>query len=187
MNTARTGASRPLERNVAFERIDLSAKSIAPHRHIDPAQRQRRTPVSAGVQDLTGQQDHAGTRPVGGQPVGQPRPQRLEQVEVEQQVTHRGGFPAGYHQPVDRIEFGAAAHRHRVGAGFAQCGKVLAGVALQSKHADERRTHSGAGWYPRLKRVSPSCITAATISPLWLKILPWHSERPPPAEGEDWS
>ena len=52
-------------------------------------------------------------------PVGQPRPQRLEQLELAQQMAHRGRLPTGNHQGVDGVQLGAAAHgappprRHR--------------------------------------------------------------------------
>ena len=61
---------------------------------------------------------------------------RLEQVEFAQQVAHRGGLATRDDQCVDGVEFTAPAHRDRVGAGLAQRGQVLAGVALQRQHAD---------------------------------------------------
>ena len=139
MNTACTGSSRPVERDVAFERVDLASKSVAPHRHIDATQRQRLAAARAGVEDLAGQQDHAGARAVGRQPVGQPAAQRLQQVEFAQQMAHRGGFATGNDQPVDGIQLAAPAHRHRLGSRFAQRRQVFAGVALQRQHADPRR------------------------------------------------
>ena len=187
MNTARTGSAETRERDIAFEGVDLSPKSIAPHRHIDRAQGQRLPAARAGVENLAGEHDHARTGTVGRQPVGQQHTQRLQQVEVEQQVAHGGGFPAGNHQRVDRLELAAPAHRHRLCPGFTQRRQVLAGVALQRQDPDPQRAHCWVGRYPRGKRVRPSCMTAATISPDRVKILPWHSARPPQADGEDWS
>ena len=94
--------------------------------------------------------------------------------------------PPGMTSPSTASISAAAAHRHRVGPGFAQRSQVFAGIALQRQHADSRRAHCCCD-VPRWKRVNPSCMTAATISPVWVKILPWHSARPPPADGEDWS
>ena len=187
MKTACTGLVEPVERDITFERIDLASKSIAPHGDIDARQRQRLAAGSARIKDLAGQQDHARACAVGGQPVGQPGAQRLQQVELAQQMAHRGGLPTGNHQPVDGVEFAAAPHADRVGSRITQRRQVLPDVALQRQYADARATHWPDGRWSLGKRVSPSCMTAATISPYWLKILPWHSERPPHADGEDWS
>src|ERR1700761_2607478 len=102
-------------------------------------------------------------------------------------MAHRGGFPAGDHQPVDRLEFVAASHAERLGSGITQRRQMLTDITLQRQHADARTAHAPAERYSLEKRVRPSCMTAATISPYWLKILPWHSARPPVADGEDWS
>ena len=83
----------------------------------------------------------------------------------------------------DFVEFLAAPHCDRLRSAVAQRGQVLAGVALQRQHPDAHGAHRCSLG----KRVSPSCMTAATISPYWLKILPWVSDRPPDADGEDWS
>ena len=83
-------------------------------------------------------------------PVGQPRPQRLEQIEFTQQMAHRGGLPAGNHQRVDGVQLGAAPHGHRVGAGLAQRGQVFAGVALQRQHADAAARSLAGGVKSRL-------------------------------------
>src|SRR6185312_3704593 len=178
---------QPRERNVTLERVDLTPKSVAPHRHIDSTQGQRRAPAGSGIENLTGQQDHAGARAVGGQPVGQQAPQRFQQAEVSQQVAHGRRLPTGDDQPVDRLELTEAAHGHRLGPGFAQGGQVLAGIALQRENPDPGGAHWLGGRWLCAKRVNPSCMTAATISPDWVKILPWHSARPPWADGEDWS
>ena len=102
-------------------------------------------------------------------------------------MAHRGGLATGNHQTVDGIEFVAAPDADRVGSAIPQCAQVFAGVALQRQNADPWAAHWPDGRCSLGKRVSPSCMTAATISPYWLKILPWHSERPPQADGEDWS
>ncbi len=65
--------------------------------------------------------------------------------------------------------------------------QMFAEIPLQRQHPDAHGAHCWGGRYSLGKRVSPSCMTAATISPYWLKILPWHSARPPQADGEDWS
>ena len=59
-----------------------------------------------------------------------------EQLELPQQVRHRGGLAARNDQCVDRVEFAAATDGDRIGAGFTQRRQVLAGVALQRQHAD---------------------------------------------------
>ena len=132
------GAVEAVELDVAFEGVDLSAEGVAPHSHIDPLQRRGVAAGDAGIQDLAGQQDHSGTRTVGGHAVGEPGPQRLEQFELAQQMRHRGGFAAGYDQRVDGVELATAAHGDRVGARFAQRGQVFAGVALKRQHPDAR-------------------------------------------------
>ena len=74
-------------------------------------------------------------------PVIQQRPQRLHQVQVEQQVAHSGGLPTRNDQPVNRLELTAAAYRQRVGSGFAQRCEVLPGIALQRQDSDPWRAH----------------------------------------------
>ncbi len=165
MKTACTGSSSPSNANVAFERIDLAPKSVAPHGDIDGRQRQRLAAGSSRIEDLAGQQDHARACAVGRQPVGQPGAQRLQQVEFTQQMAHRGGLATGNHQPVDGVEFVAAPDADRVGSRVAQRRQMLADVALQRENADPRATHWPDGGWLLGKRVRPSCMTAATISP----------------------
>ena len=117
----------------------MATKGVAAHRHIDGLERDGVPTLGARVQDLGGQQDHPGTRAVGRHAFGEPRPQRLEQFELAQQVAHRGGLPAGYHQRVDGFELVDTAHGSRVGARFTQRRQMFAGVALQREHADARR------------------------------------------------
>ena len=144
MNTACTRPSRP-SKEIALKRIDLAAKGVATHRHIDCLERDGGAALDAGIQNLGGQQDHPGTRAVGRHAFGQPCPQRLEQFELAQQVAHRGGLAAGYHQRVDGLELVDSANGCRVGARLTQRRQMFAGVALQREHADARRVHSRAG------------------------------------------
>ena len=51
----------PVEHDVILERIDLTAKGVAAHRHIDRLQRRGLASGNAGIEDLGGQQDHPGT------------------------------------------------------------------------------------------------------------------------------
>ena len=51
----------PVEHDVILERIDLTAESVAAHRHVDRLQRCGLASGNAGVEDLGGQQDHPGT------------------------------------------------------------------------------------------------------------------------------
>src|ERR1700731_2435530 len=67
-----------LERDVFLERVDLPAKGVAAHGHIDAPQRQCASAVHPRVDDLGGQQDHPRTRPVHRHAVGHPLAQGLE-------------------------------------------------------------------------------------------------------------
>jgi len=116
----------PVERNIAFERIDLSPKRVAPHGDIDARQRQGLAAGSSRIKDLAGQQDHSRACAIGRQPVGQAGAQRLQQAEFAQQMAHRGGLPTGNHQPVDGVEFVAAPDADRVGSRITQRRQVLA-------------------------------------------------------------
>ena len=83
-------------------------------------------------------------------PSASPRPQRFEQFEFTKQMGHRGGLAARYDECVDGVEFAAATDGERLGAGFAQGGQMLAGVALQRQHADAGGAHCGADVKSRL-------------------------------------
>ncbi len=136
------------ERDIAFKRVDLASESVAPHRHIDPAQWQRLASSDTGVEDLAGQHDHPRARAIGRKPGSQSGTQRLKQIEPAQQVADGGGFATRNHQPIHRVEFAAAAHGHRLGAGFAQRRQVLAGIALQRQHPNPRNTHNPLTFRP---------------------------------------
>ena len=56
-------------------------------------------------------------------------------------MTHRGGFTAGKHQPVNGFQFVAPPDTDRVGAAITQCRQMLANVALKRQNADPWATH----------------------------------------------
>ena len=129
------------EGKVALKRINLAAKGVATHSHIDGLERDGGAALDAGVQNFGGQQDHPCARAVGRHAFGQTSPQRLEQFEFAKQVAHRGGLAAGYHQRVDGLELGDAPNGRGFGTRLTQRGQMFSGVALQREHTDARRTH----------------------------------------------
>src|SRR3954454_12710868 len=92
----RGATSGPFDR--PFERVDLTAEGIAPHRHIDATDERL---VIDAVDDAVRQQDHPGTRSVSRQPRPNSLLQRLEQLEGHEQLAHRGRLPAGNDDAVD--------------------------------------------------------------------------------------
>ena len=139
------GAVEAGEVDVALERIDLAAECVPAHRHVDGTQRRGLAAGFTRVEDLPGQQNHAGAGSVGGHAGGQSLPQWFEQIELAQQQADGGGLPAGDHQRVDGVEFVTTTHRGRLRSGFAQGRQVFAGVALQCQHADARAAHLPGG------------------------------------------
>ena len=133
------------EVDIALKGVNLAAEGVAAHRHIDGPQRGCLPAGLAGVENLTGQQDHSGARTVGRHAGGQSLPQRFEKVEFPQQQADGGGFPAGNDQSVHGIEFGATPHSGRLRPGLAQCGEVFPRIALQCQHADFCAAHLTGG------------------------------------------
>ncbi|MCO5556195.1 hypothetical protein L7F22_009739 [Adiantum nelumboides] len=124
------------ELQVGLEGVDLPAEGVAPHDDVEPAEL---VLVGSSVQDLLGQQDHAGTRAVRGQAVAQPGAQRLQELERVEQLGHRGRLAAGQDDAVHHGQLGRTADRHGLGARRGQRRHVLADVALQGQHTDPHR------------------------------------------------
>src|SRR3954470_11444027 len=92
----RAAATGPLDRS--FERVDLTAESVAAHRHVDATDEGL---VVDAVDDAVRQQDHPGARAVGGQPGPNGFLQGLEHLERDEQLAHRCRLPAGNDDAVD--------------------------------------------------------------------------------------
>ena len=143
MNTACTGSSSPSKAIVALERVDLSAKGVAPHGHIDRAERdglaarRRRRPGSrwpAGSSPRTSRRPAclSASRARSGSSNSNSRSRWLIVVDSPPGITSASTASS------------SVTRRTVVGFGtrLAQRRQMFAGVALQREHADARRAHS---------------------------------------------
>src|SRR5918997_3146769 len=126
------------EVQVRLERVDLPAEGVAPDHDVQPAELLLIGPT---VQNLAAEQDHSRAGPVGRHPVAQAPPQRLEEVERDEQPADRGGLPARDDQCVDLRQLRRPADEATVQPALGQRSLVLADIALQAQHADERNGH----------------------------------------------
>src|SRR4051794_13988288 len=142
-----------VQQQVGLEAVDLPAEGVAPHGDVQPADRLL---VARGVEQPVGEQDHPGARAVDRQPVRDRLAQRLEQPEPVGQLRDRRRFTARQHEAVDGVELVGTTDRHGLGALGTQDGEVLADVALQREHPDERSPH-----HPRVayRSLSGSVLT----------------------------
>jgi len=131
-------AAHPSDVEVGLEGVDLTTEGVAPHRDVEAVEMHG---IRGGVQDVGGQQDHAGAGPVGGHTGGEALAERIEEIEDPQQLPHRGRLAAGQHQTVDGVEFLGTAHRHRARTGGSERLEMLSHVTLQREHSDGRSCH----------------------------------------------
>ena len=66
-----------------------------------------------------------------------------EQLELPQQMAHRGRLTTRNHQSVNGFQFQEPTDRHSLGAGLTQCGQMLAGVTLKGEHPHTDRHVAG--------------------------------------------
>jgi hypothetical protein len=131
-------AGHPGDRHLGLEGVDLPAEGVAAHGDVQPADG-----LLAGgcVEHRVGQHDHPGAGPVDGEPRAHGLAQGLEHPGPLRQVGHGGGLPAGDDEPVDGGQLLRTPHGHRLRALAPQDRQVLADVALQGQHTDDRRAH----------------------------------------------
>jgi hypothetical protein len=139
MNTAWKGERRGRHVRSALEAVDLAAVAVAAHRDVDGTEAAL---VGAAVEDVGGQQDHAGAGAEHGMPSsrrsasGSNRP-----LDVEQH-RHRRALTAGQDEGVDPSR-SAGADLTRAGAELSESSLVRGEGALQRQDADHGR-HLGA-------------------------------------------
>src|SRR5262245_24427836 len=130
------GRVESCEVEVGLERVDLPPEGIAPHGDVEPAE--RLLPGDPAL-DPVGEHDHPGTGAEGGHSLADPLAQRLEQLERDRELVHRGALTAGQDEPVDAIELLAPAYGQRGRARGGQHPQVLPYVALEREYTDRGR------------------------------------------------
>src|SRR5690606_8285727 len=113
----------------------LPAERVPPRDHVQPTEGAL---VRGAADDPVGEHDQPGAGAEHGQPGGDPGPERLEQLEGDQELADRGRLAARDDQPVQPGQVPFPAHRPGPGAGPAEQPVVLDDVALQRQDADQR-------------------------------------------------
>lgn len=125
-----------------LERVELVSERIAPHGHIEPAE--RLLAVDAVVHAVR-EHDETRARAIHRHSGTDARPQWLLQPKQAAQLVHHARLAARNDEPGDLVELGGSAHFAHVGTELSQHGDVLTHIALQRKDPDGReRTTSHA-------------------------------------------
>src|SRR5262245_36397614 len=130
---ARDGLQEGRAVDVGLEGVDLTPERVAPHRHVQPA---KGLLAGDAVLDPVGEHDHPRTGAERRQARAQALAQRLEHLERDRELVHRGGLAAGHDDAVEVVEVGRTAYLHRPRTGALEHREVLAHVSLQGEHAD---------------------------------------------------
>jgi len=122
-----------IERDLRFERVDLTSEGVSPHGDIEATDRL----LSLGrINDSIRQQDHPGARAICRHSFRDSFAQRLKKLEGGHQAPHRSRLAAGQNQRINGGKLTRTPNGYRFAPEFFDCGDVLAYITLERKNSD---------------------------------------------------